>query len=155
MLEGNVGIGTPKPGAPLHVARYMAVGPFAATAGTGGIDVTGPTAELGFVQRNLTAWPSKPVAGDRFVWYNQDGSSARLWTEVKGDLLTVSKEGNVTIQGDLRIDNNSVRIYSEQIFCHYEPPESAASVVKTYNQGQGMGPALRHFYNDPRYKKML
>jgi hypothetical protein len=93
---GNVGIGTTSPGAPLHVASYMAVGPFSATVGAGGIDVTGPTAEFGFVRRSLTAWPATPAAGDRFVWYNPDGS-ARLWTEVKGDLLVVSKEGNVGI----------------------------------------------------------
>src|SRR5205823_2614364 len=51
--NGNVGIGTINPGAPLHVANYMVVGPFAATGGQGGIDVTGPVAELGFVRRSL------------------------------------------------------------------------------------------------------
>ena len=41
---GNVGIGTPNPAAPFHVASYMAVGPFAPTTGQGGIDVTGNAA---------------------------------------------------------------------------------------------------------------
>jgi len=94
--SGNVGIDTATPGAPLHVGSYMVVGPFAATTGTGGIDVTGPAAELGFVKRSLTAWPASPVAGDRYVWYNQSGS-ASLWTEQRGDLLTVNSEGNVGI----------------------------------------------------------
>jgi hypothetical protein len=74
----------------------MAVGPFSATGGQGGIDVTGKVAELGFVKRTLTSWPAKPVAGDRFVWYNPDGT-ARLWTEKKGDLLTVKNTGEVSI----------------------------------------------------------
>jgi Chaperone of endosialidase len=94
--SGQVGIGTTNPGAPLHVAQYMAVGPFAATAGQGGIDVTGPVAELGFVRRSLISWPAVPAAGDRFVWYNPEGT-ARLWTEQRGDLLTVTSLGNVGI----------------------------------------------------------
>ena len=49
--SGHVGIGTATPGAPLHVAQYMTVGPFAATTGQGGLDVVGPEAELGFVRR--------------------------------------------------------------------------------------------------------
>ncbi len=93
---GNVGIGTTNPGAPLHVAQYMAVGPFAATTGQGGIDVTGPVAEFGFVRRNLISWPAVPAPGDRFVWYNPDGT-ARLWAERVGDLLTVTSLGNVGI----------------------------------------------------------
>ena len=96
MASGNVGIGTADPKAPLHVANYMAVGPFSATGGQGGIDVTGKVAELGFVKRTLTSWPSAPVAGDRFVWYNPDGT-ARLWTHERGDLLTVKNTGEVSI----------------------------------------------------------
>lgn len=93
---GNIGIGTSEPKAPLHVANYMVVGPFAATNGQGGIEVTGPVAEFSFVRRNLTSWPTPPAAGDRFVWYNPEGT-ARLWTEVNGDLLTVTAGGNVGI----------------------------------------------------------
>ena len=113
---GNVGIGTTSPGAPLHVANYVAVGPFSATSGQGGIDVTGPVAELGFVRRTLTSWPSTRQAGDRFVWYNPNGT-ARLWTERNGDLLTVTSNGNVgmgttspveklTISGNLLINDS-------------------------------------------------
>lgn len=93
-ITGRVGIDTTNPGAPLHVASYMAVGPFAATTGQGGIDVTGPAAEFSFVKRTLTAWPANPSPGDRFVWYNPDGT-ARLWTEDMGDLLTVTNDGNL------------------------------------------------------------
>lgn len=100
-VTGNVGIGigTDAPKAPLHVKNYMAVGPFAATNGEGGIEVTGKLAEFSFVRRNLTSWPAMPVAGDRFVWYNAEGTegTARLWTEVKGDLVTVTANGNVGI----------------------------------------------------------
>jgi len=81
----------------LQVTNYLTVGPFTATTGKGGIDVTGPIAELGFVKRTLTSWPSPPAAGDRFVWYNPDGN-ARLWTEKNGDLLTVTPVGNVGIR---------------------------------------------------------
>jgi hypothetical protein len=94
--NGNIGIGTLDPGAPLHVASFMSVGPFAATTGAGGIDVTGPLAELGFVRRTLTAWPATAAAGDRFVWYNPDGT-ARLFTEQRGDLVTVTSIGNLGI----------------------------------------------------------
>jgi Chaperone of endosialidase len=76
----------------LQITNYLTVGPFTATTGAGGIDVTGAAAELGFVKRTLTSWPSTTVAGDRFVWYNPDGS-ARLWTEQKGDLVTVTSAG--------------------------------------------------------------
>ncbi|MCS7163309.1 MAG: hypothetical protein NZ958_08325 [Bacteroidia bacterium] len=36
------------------------------------------------------------MAGDRFVWYNPNGS-ARLWTEGNGDLVTITAGGNVGI----------------------------------------------------------
>lgn len=94
--EGNVGIGISDPGAPLHVKRNMAVGPFAATNGEGRIEVTGKLAEFSFVDRRLTSWPATPEAGDRFVWYNQD-KKARIWTQTSGDLLTVTANGNVGI----------------------------------------------------------
>ena len=80
----------------LSVTDYVAVGPFAATTGQGGIDVTGSLGEFGFVRRDLTSWPTPAAAGDRFVWYNPDGT-ARLWTEVNYDLLTVTASGNVGI----------------------------------------------------------
>jgi len=80
----------------LFVTGYVTVGPFAATPGQGGIDVTGPVAEFGFVKRTLTSFPTTPAAGDRFVWYNPDGT-ARLFTGLNGDLLTVTASGNVGI----------------------------------------------------------
>jgi len=80
----------------LFVTGYAAVGPFAATTGQGGINVAGPVAEFGFVDRNLTSWPTTPVAGDRFVWYNKD-KKARLFTHTNRDLLTVTANGNVGI----------------------------------------------------------
>ena len=94
--SGHVGIGTATPGAPLHVAQYMTVGPFAATTGQGGLDVVGPEAEVGFVRRTLPAWPATPAAGDRFAWYNPDGT-ARLSTHQRGDLITVTSLGNLGI----------------------------------------------------------
>ena len=80
----------------LFVTGYVAVGPFAATTGQGGIEVTGPVAEFSFVRRNLPSWPAQPAAGNRFVWYNPDGT-ARLFTDLNGDLLTVTAPGNVGI----------------------------------------------------------
>ena len=80
----------------LFVTGYVAVGPFAATTGQGGIEVTGPVAEFSFVKRTLTSWPAQPAAGNRFVWYNPDGT-ARLFTDLNRDLLTVTAPGNVGI----------------------------------------------------------
>ena len=80
----------------LSVTDNVAVGPFSLATSQGQIEVTGPAAEFGFVRRNLTSWPAQPAAGDRFVWYNPDGT-ARLYTEVKGDLLAVTASGNVGI----------------------------------------------------------
>jgi len=62
----------------------------------GRLMVSGSSAEVGFVKRGLTKWPTTPAAGDRFLWYNPDGT-ARLWTEVNGDLLTVKPSGFVGI----------------------------------------------------------
>ncbi len=81
---------------PLTVASHMNVGLITATTEIGGIDVSGPAAELGFVKRSLTFWPASPAPGDRFVWYNPDGT-ARLWTHTVGDLMTVTNAGNVGI----------------------------------------------------------
>lgn len=80
----------------LFVTGNVAVGPFAITTGQGQIEVTGPVAEFGFARRDLTSWPAQPAAGNRFVWYNPDGT-ARLYTDVNRDLLTVTASGNVGI----------------------------------------------------------
>jgi hypothetical protein len=99
--NGFVGVGTAAPKAPFHVANYMAVGPFAPTTGAGGIDLTGRFAELGFVRRNLTAWPSTPQPGDRYVWYNHDGKFAWLWTHTHGNLFGVSSAGDLWYRAQL------------------------------------------------------
>ena len=105
--NGNVGIGVAEPAAPLHVRSHMAVGPLSQGEAEGRLEVSGKTAEIAFMRRSLTAWAAKPLAGDRFLWYNPDGT-ARLWTEEKGDLLSVTAAGAVGIgtsdpQGKLNI----------------------------------------------------
>jgi len=80
----------------LFVTNNVSVGLFSLGNFQGQIEATGPLAEFGFVRRDLTSWPTQPAAGDRFVWYNPDGT-ARLFTEVKGDLLAVTPSGNVGI----------------------------------------------------------
>lgn len=104
LSDGRVGIGkttsttgtSTTPQAELHVRTHLAVGPFSVTQNVGGIDVTGPLAELSFANRSLTSWPASPAPGDRFVWYTQDGN-AHLWAEAKGDRLTVTSDGHVGI----------------------------------------------------------
>jgi hypothetical protein len=68
---------------------------------TGRITVSGPSGEIVFVRRSLTAWPAAPVAGDRFLWYCDDNGTAHLWTEQKGNLLSVTKDGNVSLVGNI------------------------------------------------------
>ena len=80
----------------LFVTNNVSVGLFSLGNFQGQIEATGPVAEFGFVRRDLTSWPTQPAAGDRFVWYNPDGT-ARLFTEVKGDVLAVTPSGNVGI----------------------------------------------------------
>src|SRR5262249_53877378 len=78
------------------VSNTLSVGPLTAGAATGRVEVSGPSGELACIRRSLASWPPAPAAGDRFVWYNPDGS-ARLWAEGVGDLLTVQPSGNVGI----------------------------------------------------------
>jgi hypothetical protein len=87
------------------IATELAVGPFAAFTSQdaqgnislqGNLSVSGPNAGLDIVRRSLTAWPATPATGDRFIWYNPDGT-ARLYTDGKGDLLTVTGAGNVIV----------------------------------------------------------
>jgi hypothetical protein len=80
----------------LFVNQDVSAGLFALPPVNGRVNVAGPSAEFSFVKRTLSSWPATPVAGDRFVWYNQDGN-ARLNTDGNGDLLTVSSTGNVGI----------------------------------------------------------
>ena len=80
----------------LSSANDVTIGPFALPSSAGRVSITGASGELSFTRRNLAAWPTTPVAGDRFVIYNLDGS-ARLFTETVGDLLTVTSNGSVGI----------------------------------------------------------
>jgi hypothetical protein len=80
----------------LSVTNNVAVGPFTIGPLEGRISATGSVGEFSFARRDLTSWPAQPAAGDRFVWYNLDGT-ARLWTEVNYDLLTVTASGHVGI----------------------------------------------------------
>ncbi|GIV23960.1 MAG: hypothetical protein N3A68_09255 [Bacteroidia bacterium] len=99
MWAQNVGIGTAAPVSRLHVAgtnATLTVGPFGIGEVEGRIVATGLGAEVVFVRRTLSSWPTTPAAGDRFAWYNPNGT-ARLWTHVTGDLVTVTATGNVGI----------------------------------------------------------
>src|SRR5262249_23944916 len=102
-INGALGVGMATTGAGnVRMSSSLAVGPINSSAAVGRLEVSGGSAELGFIRRTLAAWPASPVAGDRFVWYNSDGN-ARLFTEVKGDLLTVAATGAVTLTGPLSI----------------------------------------------------
>jgi hypothetical protein len=83
----------------LFVTNNVAVGPFTIGPLQGRVSVTGPFAAFSFARRDLTSWPAQPAAGNRFVWYNLDGT-ARFYTDVKGNLLTVTANGNVGIGTD-------------------------------------------------------
>jgi hypothetical protein len=78
----------------------MSFGPFATPSPgpsyLGIFNVTGNAAQLGFVRRSLTSWPTTPAAGDSYAWYNPDGT-ARLWTPVNGDAITVTTAGNLKL----------------------------------------------------------
>jgi hypothetical protein len=101
--DGKVGIGVSGPQAQLHVATDMAVGPLKVPAGYQGyITASGALAQIGFTRRNLAAWPvspASPQAGDRYWWHTDDGSQASLSTEVNGDVLRVTKDGDLFTKG--------------------------------------------------------
>jgi hypothetical protein len=83
----------------------LSVGPVTRPGAVGRVEVSGVSAEFAFMRRSLGAWPATPAAGDRFLWYNPDGS-ARLWTEGVGDLLTVHSAGSVGIGDCWAVVNN-------------------------------------------------
>jgi hypothetical protein len=93
---GRVGVGTTVPAAQLHATTHIAVGPIISGPGNGKLEASGPVAELSLLRRSLSAWPATPAAGDRWVWFNHDGT-ARLWTEAHGDALSVTAAGSVGI----------------------------------------------------------
>lgn len=77
----------------------------------GSVSVTGPDGGFIFADRNLKKWSVSP--GSHFVWYNS-GRVARLWTEGKGDVLTIDADSKLTIN-DLfvkgRLISNSLAPY--------------------------------------------
>jgi hypothetical protein len=122
--DGKVGIGVSPPQAQLHVATDMAVGPVIVPSSQGRIMASGTAAEISFTRRNLTAWPTSAAAGDRYLWYTADGSQASLWTEVNGDLLTVTKTGDLITKG--RIHSGAPSILYAQTSSGEHTTNSAA-----------------------------
>lgn len=82
----------------VQVARGMTVGSVQMPTEVGRLVVSGPVGEVVFMDRNLSAWPASPKAGDRFLWYTYD-RVARLWTEQLGDVLSVNSGGVLTARG--------------------------------------------------------
>lgn len=93
---GRVGVGTTVPAAQLHATTHIAVGPIISGPGNGKLEASGPVAELSLIRRTLTAWPAAPAAGDRWVWFNQDGK-LRLWTEAFAEVMAATPTGSVGI----------------------------------------------------------
>jgi len=90
-----------------RIQNTLTVGPYPLPTAEGRFAVTGSVGEVCFAKRTLTAWPAAAGAGNRFVWYNPDGS-ARLYTDVTGDLLTVAANGTLTTNADLRLGNSDI-----------------------------------------------
>jgi hypothetical protein len=98
-VDGNVGVGTPTPSARLHVRNgSLHLGPYTNYNNEGFLSLAGAGAALSIARRSLAAWPATPVAGDAFRLYVETGDgSFRLWTHVKGDLLTVTSDGKLGV----------------------------------------------------------
>lgn len=102
-IDGALGVGGASPATGAHIqSGTLTVGPVSSGPSVGRVEVSGPAAELAFIRRNLAEWPAPAAAGDRFVWYNPDGS-ARLFTDGRGNLLTVFNTGSVVLTGPLTI----------------------------------------------------
>jgi hypothetical protein len=102
-IDGALGVGATSPATGAQIAGgSLTVGPISAGPAAGRIEVSGGSGELSFIRRNLAAWPAAPAAGDRYVWYSPDGT-ARLFTDGRGDILTVGAAGNVVLTGTLTI----------------------------------------------------
>jgi hypothetical protein len=124
--SGNIGIGTTSPGSTIHVVGTgtfeSASGGFVWTTTSIPFHISGAHGGLGFVDRDLTSKPASPVAGDRYIWYN-DGKIFRLYTDVVGDLLGIDNNGNVGIgttnpMGKLDV-NGSIYQRGSQLYADY------------------------------------
>jgi hypothetical protein len=98
-VGGNVERMNLNPSGTLRIVHRTQVGPISSYSNleaVGSMEVSGPSAQLSFIRRELGAWPASPAAGDRFVWYNQN-KIARLYTDIKGDLLAVDSDGRLGV----------------------------------------------------------
>lgn len=97
MPSGNVGIGTIEPQAQLQVTKQISVGPFASPNNhEGALETCGTSAGISFFKRTLSTYPPSLSAGDRYQWYNSDGTAC-LWTDSGGDIFKVDSTCNVTV----------------------------------------------------------
>jgi hypothetical protein len=134
---GNVGVGTTTPGSKLHVATGgLNVGPLAIGTLDGTIEASGSTAELGFARRTLTTLPTALAAGDRFVWYNPNGS-ARLYTDTTGDLLTMTSAGSLGLGTSTPGILNGIN-YSSSIALHIQSTAGKFIMIDSANSNSGL-----------------
>lgn len=92
--DGRLSIGADT----LSVTGNLQVGSFVIEGqARGRFNVAGPAAEISISRQDLTAWPATAVAGDRFVWYNANGSNLRLWTNPSTDIFWIGKDGSLEI----------------------------------------------------------
>ncbi|HEX3048550.1 MAG TPA: tail fiber domain-containing protein [Bacillota bacterium] len=96
------------PDAQLQVAHSLAVGPLSIGPGDGRLMVTGPMAGIELVRRGLTTWPEEAQLGDRFIWYNRDGTMC-LWTDSWGDFLQIDP-WDIIFSGNCNFGSLSTRL---------------------------------------------